>query len=387
MRPLAWTLLAAVLAAGCSNSIDWPDPADPGDAVPLRGDVDLEPAADGFERPLEVLAHPADGRLLVVDQMGVVRATDSELFLDLSDSVGTCHLEQGLLGLAFSPTFDADRRVYAAYTTLPCEKKILGEEKGDLRLSRFAVPGWKADRGSEQKLLQIDEPYRNHNGGHLLFGPDGMLYLGVGDGGDAGDPDRNGQDPTTLLGSILRLDVSGDGAAAPPDNPFAQSDAGAGEVYVYGLRNPWRFDFDAAGGLWIADVGQNRFEEIDHLPAGAIAGANLGWSLYEGHEGYRDGEPDREPVFPVATYGRDAGCSVTGGLAVDQARTPDLPQDLDGAYLYSDFCSGMLWAVHANGTVHKLMQTGLQVTGFGEDADGNVYLTHWGGSVHRLRFG
>ncbi|MBW3582637.1 MAG: PQQ-dependent sugar dehydrogenase [Euryarchaeota archaeon] len=397
MRLLPVLVVLFALLAGCSDkpsTFDWPEPQAPDDPALDRADLDLDPLAGGFDRPVAALPVPdGSGRTLVVQQDGRVIAIEAGApaatpWLDIHDQVGTCHHEQGLLGLAFSPAFATDSRFYVTYTDKPCEKtEEKPERKGDVRLSRFtALPGVETvDPTTEEVLLTIQQPFRNHNGGHLIFGPDGHLYMGVGDGGGHGDPGGNGQDRKTLLGSILRLDVSAPtGYAMPSDNPFIGDDDGRDEIYVYGLRNPWRFSFDTAtGDLWIADVGQNDVEEVDRLRNGEQAGANLGWSLYEGTDRFGTGTAPDDLVFPVAEYRHGGGnCSVTGGPFLRDTPLPGL----EGTYLFSDFCSGHLWAVHPEDDhrVESLGVTGLQVTGFGTDAEGNVLLLHWAGDVHRL---
>lgn len=334
----------------------------------------------GFTLPAGGVAAPGGG-LLILEQGGRVwRVVDGErqVWLDLSDRVGTCHQEQGLLGLALDAG-SRDDRVYVAYTDLPCT----GDRKGDLVLAR--LPASRDPQGLEV-LLRVSQPYRNHNGGQLLFGPDGFLYVGVGDGGDHGDPHRNGQDRRTLLGKVLRLDVSGPHAyAIPDDNPFVGQASSRGEIWLYGLRNPWRFDIDhATGDLWLADVGQNSWEEVNHLPLDAQAGANLGWSLFEGDKRFRSGSRPPDLVFPAAQYRNPTdGCAVIGGPFLRGAHYGDL----DATYLFADFCSGRLWGlreVEGGYDLLSLMDTGLMVTGFAVDGAGAVYLTHWNGSLHRL---
>jgi glucose/arabinose dehydrogenase len=388
VRVVTTAALLVVVLAGCFGSkFQWPSPEPPGQSVSFRDDLNLTLFADGLDRPLLLLPEGDGGPLLVVEQSGRIWGLEggqksATPFLDISDRVGTCHFEQGLLGAAFPPDYATSRRVYVAYTDKPCEKSGGKDWKGDLRLSRFKV-GATADAATEETLLKISEPYRNHNGGNVAFGPDGYLYLGVGDGGDHGDPHGNGQNPKTLLGTILRLDVSGpSGYTIPPDNPFKGSSVGRDEVYIYGVRNPWRFDFNwTTGDLWIADVGQDKYEEVNHLRAGSIAGANLGWSLFEGNHRFRSGPAPPNLVYPVAEYDHDEGrCSITGGPFLESTPIPGL----SGAYLYADFCSGRMWALRAGASTQALMDTGLQVTGFGTDRDGNIFLTHWDGSVHQL---
>ncbi len=390
---LAWALVEGIRAP----VFEWPDVREPGEAVAFVGNLTLTPFAQGMDKPLAGVS-PGDGssRFFVVEQTGRIwefadGVRMGEPYLDLRDRVATCHYEQGLLGIAFSPDFGRDGELYVAYTRLPCDGKNPGPEiKGDVVLSRFttSADATTVDNGTEQELLRIVKPYRNHNGGHIEFGPDGMLYLGIGDGGNYGDPDSNGQDHSTLLGKILRLDVSGTNAAIPDDNPFVGTEGARGEIWLLGVRNPWGFTFDdATGDLWIADVGQDNIEEVNHLPLGTSRGANLGWSLFEGNVPYRPGTQPADLVFPVAQYRHtDGNLAIIGGPVLR-----GVWPDLEGAFLFGDFNSGWLWAVQPDGAggyeMTTLMQTGLQITGFGQDGEGNVYLMHWDGSVHRLEFG
>jgi glucose/arabinose dehydrogenase len=282
--------------------------------------------------------------------------------------------EEGLLGLAFSPDFLSDGSVYLYYTA------------GDPRrgvLSRFQVVGGVIDLDTETVLLEVPEPYSNHNGGQIVFGPDGYLYLGLGDGGSAGDPEGNGQNLSTLLGSILRLDVSGDGYAVPPDNPFVDRPGARPEIYAYGLRNPWRFSFDrATGDLWAGDVGQNRWEEVDRIEAGG----NYGWNVMEGFECYESSDCDTSGLeAPRAAYGHDEGCSVTGGYVY---RGPSMPE-LDGWYVYGDYCSGRIWAVNTADDSEPVLlaDTGQSIASFGELPDGEVLVLTFQKAVYRLARG
>ncbi len=256
---------------------------------------------------------------------------------------------------------------------------------GDTVIARYLASGDRADPASEVILLRIPQPFANHNGGALAFGPDGYLYIGTGDGGSGGDPQGNGQSVNTLLGKILRLDVDGgEPYAVPADNPFAGSGGGAPEIWAYGLRNPWRIAFDGpTGDLYIGDVGQNRWEEIDVVPAGAPGGANFGWNVREGLHAYA-GDSSAGLVDPAAEYSHDLGCSVTGGVVV---RDPALPA-WDGTYLYGDYCSGRVWGLRrsADGAWLNgpLFETGVSISSFGEGSDGRVYLLDYAGTIYRL---
>ena len=388
LRPALVALLLALLLAGCAAlQPDPPRAAPPPADGPL---VRLEPLLAGFDRPVLVLHDPAEPRdAYVVEQGGLVwrvrdGARDADPFLDLTDRTRG-RGEQGLLGLAIErdPRPDGSRAVYASYTDL----------QGDSVLARHRLREGRADPGGEM-LLKVDQPFANHNGGHVVL-HDGHLYLGLGDGGSANDPHGNGQDPHALLGSLLRLDPTPEtGYAIPPDNPYADGEGGAREVYAKGLRNPWRFSFDlVTGDLWLADVGQNALEEVDHVPAGGAKGANFGWNVYEGTRRRAPLSDTFSPhVPPVAEYGRDEGCSVTGGFLYRGAGIPAL----QGAYVFSDYCSGTLWALRrggdagdaggADGTWRRetLLDTDLAVTSFGQDPQGELLVVDHGGTLHRM---
>jgi glucose/arabinose dehydrogenase len=337
------------------------------------------PAVEGLRRPVD-MGHVGDGRLFIVEQAGLIRIFQEgsllqEPFLDIRGRVGDKANEQGLLGLAFHPRFSENGFFYLNYT----------DNRGDTLIARFQVSGDpnRADPDSEKILLHIDQPFPNHNGGGLRFGPEGMLYIGTGDGGSAGDPQGNGQSLDTLLGKILRIDVDGgDPYSIPPDNPFAAG-GGRAEIWAYGLRNPWRFAFDPfSGALFIADVGQNQWEEIDLAPAGA-GGLNFGWNHREGAHPFATARTEGL-IDPIAEYGHSQGCSVTGGLVVN---SPSLPH-WRGVYLYADYCSGRVWGLWrgpggewANA---QLYHTDFSVSSFGVDAAGEVYLIDHQGTLYRL---
>ena len=362
----------------------------PVEALPLAP-VELEPAFPGIELDrMVLLTHASDdtGRLFVVLQPGRIvvfenspAVESAQTFLDIRERVSDAGNEEGLLGLAFDPVYAENGYFYVYYSASRPRRSVI---------SRFSVsPGNpnRADPGSELVFLEVEQPYSNHNGGHLVFGPDGMLYVGLGDGGAAGDPQGNGQDTSTLLGSILRIDVSRlddlGAYAVPEDNPFAGSGGTArGEIWAYGLRNPWRFSFDRETGmLWAADVGQNLYEEIDIIRRGL----NYGWNVMEGSHCFRQTRCDAEGfTMPVAEYGRDGGCSVTGGHVYRERRMPSLY----GAYLYGDYCSGKIWALRHDGaavTEHmEIADTGLSISSFGEDASGEVYVLTFEGVIYRF---
>jgi glucose/arabinose dehydrogenase len=291
--------------------------------------------------------------------------------------------ERGLLGLAIAPD---GGHLYLHYTN----------RSGDTRLVEYPLDGTTVDVAGRRELLALDQPFPNHNGGQLSFGPDGYLYLGLGDGGAAGDPMGAGQDTDNLLGKVLRIDPSaGDPYAIPEGNPFADG-GGAPEAWLYGVRNPWRFSWDReTGDLWIADVGQDEFEEVDHLPAssldgqgvGAGRGANLGWNEMEGFEPYEDGTAPPGHVPPVFAYSHDEGCSITGGYVYRGEQLPFL----DGVYVFGDYCTSDLWGLRldADGVAAERLDLGIdlgqnQLVSFGEDADGELYVLTNSGTLYRL---
>ncbi len=325
---------------------------------------------------------------VVVTQGGVIYRVPlsvdgtATVFGDVSDRVIDYRQENegGLLGLAISPAFETDRRVYLYFTSNDCDR---GADRCDV-LARYTVANDTIDPESEEVLLEVADPYENHNGGQLAFGPDdGYLYLALGDGGAGGDPHGNGQDLSTLLATILRLDVSGSGYDVPPDNPFVSMSGARPEIYAYGLRNAWRFSFDrATGDLWAADVGQDKWEEVDRI----VAGGNYGWNVMEGLECFGSSGCDTNGLrLPRAVYGRDGGCSVTGGYVY---RGPSMPE-LNGWYVYGDFCSGMIWAVNTadDSPPVLLADTGLEISSFGELPDGELLVLTFNNAVYRLQRG
>ena len=336
-----------------------------------------------FDDPV-FITHAGDGsdRLFVVEQRGVIVAVsestpdEAATFLDISDRVNRGGSEEGLLGLAFDPAFAENGRFFVYYSAAGPRRSVL---------SRFERLGDGANPDSELVILEIEQPFRNHNGGMIAFGPDGHLYVALGDGGSADDPQGNGQDPSTLLGSVLRIDVRNASEAqpyvAPPDNPFASDGRGRPEVWAYGMRNPWRFSFDReTGELWAGDVGQGEFEEIDIVRAGA----NYGWNTMEGAHCFERSVCDQSGLtLPVAEYSHGQGCSVTGGYVYRGSAVPSLA----GWYVYGDFCSGRIWAVRADGQQGlegvEIADPGFSVSSFGEDANGELYVIDYGGSVYR----
>ncbi len=338
----------------------------------------LQQIVDGFDRPLHI-THAGDGsdRLFVVEKIGRIKIvrngqTLPEPFLDITDRVGSRANEQGLLSVAFHPRFRENGWLFVNYT----------DNDGNTVISRFSAAGNRADPSSEEVVLTIDQPFANHNGGLIVFGPDSMLYIGMGDGGSAGDPLGAGQDRQTLLGKILRINVETLPYTIPPDNPWADGSSGRQEVWIYGVRNPWRFSFDrATGDLFVADVGQNRLEEVHMLPAGRSAGANLGWNIMEGDECFRRNDCDRSAFdLPIDVYPHSLGCSVTGGHVYRGTAFPDL----QGVYVFGDFCSGRIWGLRSSSggwERAELLQSSLQIATFGEDEAGELYVAGYNNGV------
>ena len=353
-------------------------------APPTTASVALDEVAVGLEgvatldAPVALVQGRGFDELVVAERGGAVRVVDGGRVSAPIVEVGTTtDGERGLLGIAFSPD---GSHLYLSYT----------DERGDSRLDEWATgPGIEdVDPASHRNVLSVDQPFSNHNGGHIVFGPDGLLYYGLGDGGAAGDPEGRAQNPDELLGKVLRIDPrrSGDDPyAVPADNPFAGG-GGRGEVYITGVRNPWRFSFDRQNGdLWIGDVGQGAEEEIDLLPAGRAAGANLGWDRVEGNRPF-EGEAPAGAVPPVFTYGRDEGYSVTGGYVYRGSAIPGL----GGAYVFGDYGAGVVRALGIEGgrvvSERSLgVETGpASLVSFAEDADGELYVLSLEGPIYRL---
>ena len=375
-------LLAAPSCGGNGNAIQPPDNGGPpGDGFGLQTVV------EGLDFPVWLTSPPGDSRLFVVEKGGRVVIVENGAvltapFLDLRGQVSTGS-EQGLFSLAFHPDYFTNGRFFVNFT----------DPAGDTRVVEYRVSEGDPDRaepGTARVVLAIDQPFSNHNGGLVLFGPDGMLYVGMGDGGSGGDPQGNGQNVGALLGKMLRIDV--DGAlpyAVPDDNPFVDTAGARPEVWAYGLRNPWRFSFDRdTGDLYIADVGQNRVEEVNAVE-GAGAGLNYGWNVMEGTDCFepRDGCDRDGLTLPVTEYDHGDGCSVTGGSVYRGDAIPEL----HGTYLYSDYCSGFVRGFRfANGQAtgerrfSELEPADHSVSSFGEDAEGELYILTAGGSVHKI---
>ena len=386
LRGRARRTAAALAALGwaCSPSTG-PNPPPPPPPPPPSFALATEVVADGLQAPVFLTAPPGDGRLFIVEQGGLVRvvsASDQLLsipFLDLRSKITTSCSEQGLLSLAFHPRFASNGFVYVNYT----------RGDGDTVIERYTVGSDpdRADPASAAQILQVPQTACNHNGGLLLFGPDGMLYAFLGDGGGAGDPAGNGQDAGTLLGGVLRLDVDGGAPfAVPPDNPFVGG-PGRDELWAIGLRNPWRASFDPVGGhLYIADVGQNAMEEVNAVPADR-AGVNYGWNLMEGSACFAAGSCDTSGLtLPVEEYPNpQAGCSITGGYVYRGSAIPEI----QGTYFYSDFCSGFLRSFRlVGGQARERLEWNIgnlgQVSSFGVDGAGELYVLDIGGAVRRI---
>ena len=339
----------------------------------------------GFSRPIQI-THAGDGsqRLFVVEQNGRIRIIRNQTlvensFLDISSRVSCCG-ERGLLGLAFPPNYANKGYFYVNYTN----------SGGDTVVARYHVTTDPdvADPNSEEILLTIAQPFANHNGGHLAFGPDGYLYIGTGDGGSGGDPRNNGQSLNTLLGKILRIDVESGTTpyAIPATNPFASSAANRREIWAFGLRNPWKFSFDRqTGNLYIGDVGQNAYEEIDFQPASSPGGENYGWKIMEGTHCYNASSCNQSGLtLPVVEYDHEQGCSVTGGVVYRGQRFPRL----NGTYLYGDYCTGRIWGLTLLPSSQQnvqLFDAPYSISTFGEDEAGEVYLTDYGaGAIYQI---
>jgi glucose/arabinose dehydrogenase len=337
------------------------------------------------------LTHAGDGSgtVFVVLQPGQVMVFSDEqstqsanVFLDIRDRVNDGGNEEGLLGLAFDPEYGVNGHLYVSYTASDPRRSVV---------SRFtaSAAGDVADAGSELVILEVAQPFANHNGGTIAFGADGMLYIGLGDGGSGGDPLGSGQDVSTLLGSMLRIDVSAATLAEPyripVDNPFAASAAGERpEIWAFGLRNPWKFSFDqATGDMWAGDVGQGSYEEVDIIHAGG----NYGWNVMEGLHCYPPPSQGCDTTgleLPITEYDHSQGCSITGGHVYRGERLPGLA----GHYIYGDYCSGRIWAVRYDGdsiTQNGLIvDSALMVTSFGTDESGNLYVLASDGHIYRF---
>lgn len=383
--PVATTTESTPTTGTTPTSLPTPTPSPNPNAVTFAVE-DIFPGLT-FSQPLLVTTSgDMSSDLFVVEQPGRILVIDSDaaepeaqVFLDIRNLITSSGGEQGLLGLAFHPEYAENGLFYVNYT----------DRTGTViaRYRRQTENLRTADPASGQILLQFDQPYGNHNGGHLAFGPDGYLYIASGDGGSSGDPQNYAQTLDNLLGKILRIDIDradqGLEYAIPTDNPFASGDEGMmPEIYAYGLRNPWRFSFDSSGTLWAADVGQNRIEEINHVESGG----NYGWNILEGTLEYRaDSTTDRDSlILPVWEYDHSQGRSVTGGYVYEGQMIPSLR----GAYVYGDFISSRIWAlwIDDNRVVHNvlILETDLRIASFGVDGEGEILIADLRGKIYRL---
>lgn len=377
MRPALFLMLSALaLIPACAGPGD-PEPrAVTGSGATVEtgssptGGIRLVAVARGLDSPVHVAAAPGEpDRLYVVEQAGRIRIVEggrvgTKPFLELTSEVVSGG-EQGLLSVAFHPDYSENGLLYVDYTDLGGDTRVVEYRALD---DRTAV-----DPASRRVLLAIDQPYSNHNGGQLAFGPDGRLWVGMGDGGSAGDPENRAQNLSSPLGKLLTLDVS-ESSPTP-------------EVAAYGLRNPWRFSFDRKNeNLWIGDVGQGEFEEIDRLPRAEVGNlVNFGWDVFEGDAAYEEKEPNPEGrlVGPVAVYDHGEGCSVTGGFVY----RGDEVTALEGRYVYGDYCSGAVWSIAADGARETVRRESIEVDGltsFGEDGRGELYVASSSGTVFRI---
>jgi glucose/arabinose dehydrogenase len=369
----AFGILAAV--TGGASAQQW-------SPNPVR--LDVQEVASGLDNPVYLTAPPGDPRLFIVEQPGRIRVVEdgrlvARPFLDITAKVGYGG-ERGLLSVAFHPQYSSNGFLFVNYT----------DRNGDTRIERYTVSRSDrnaADPSTAKLILAIDQPYANHNGGLNLFGPDGMLYIGMGDGGSQGDPRGNAQNRNVLLGKLLRINVDrGDPYIIPSGNPYARG-GGRGEIWAFGLRNPWRFAFDRFSGLlYIADVGQNKFEEINVVPM-SIANVNYGWNAMEGLSCYRS-PVCRLPGFqrPVVAYSQEgSNCAVIGGLVYHGRKIPEI----QGQYFYSDYCNSWLHSFrYADGQLRDQHDWPVgrlgSVTSFGEDAEGELYICSTSGRVYRI---
>ncbi len=383
MRTTMAAVTISMAAAACADGDDGQQPPPP--PPPAPAGVGLAEVGI-FSFPVVLTSPPADARLFVVEKRGTIRIVKQGTilatpFLDLSAKV-TTGSEQGLLGLAFHPGHATNGLFVVNYTDLA----------GDTRVSLFRVQTANPDRAdpaSEQLILTVAQPFSNHNGGMVAFGPqDGHLYIGMGDGGSGGDPQGNGQKRTTLLGKLVRLAVASNGQVSiPADNPFVGQSATRPEIWSLGLRNPWRFSFDrTTGDLYVGDVGQNQREEINVVTPAAGRGANFGWNIMEGTACFgSSGCSTQGLVLPTVEYLHAEGCSVTGGYVYRGTAIPSLA----GTYFYADYCQGWVRSFRwSNGSATDPREwtalSGGQVSSFGEDAQGELYILSAGGRVAKI---
>lgn len=361
------------------------------DTAPDFSQIQLVQLPTGFDQPVYAFHAPGDTeRLFIAEQAGRIWAVNAtgerapEPFLNIEALVSRTANERGLLGVAFHPDYTENGYLFVHYSART-------PEDGMGVIARYTVSADDPnmiDPDSAQIILTQSQPYENHNGGQIAFGPDGYLYIGFGDGGSQGDPQNLAQSPDSLLGKILRIDVNGPELyGIPKDNPHnALSMEMRPEIWALGLRNPWRFSFDrATGDLYIADVGQNIVEEVNFQPADSPGGENYGWRVYEGTLLYAPNDPNTgDYVAPIAEYQHNRGCSITGGYVY---RGQELPE-LDGVYFFADYCSGIIWASYRDANdawqTQEIMDTEYLINSFGEDANGELYIVSHSGAVFRM---
>ncbi|MEM7033494.1 MAG: PQQ-dependent sugar dehydrogenase, partial [Chloroflexota bacterium] len=389
-------LLISIFAMSCQSSQELPssDTA-PQPAIDVNAEVSTESgtisavgepqpinlvsafSGTEFERPIEIGGYPGN-RVFVAEQDGRIyllspNNSEKQVLADLRSQVSRTGNEEGLLSVALDPNFDQNQHIWLYYSVNDGPRRT--------RLARFTVQADQIDLNSELVILEQGQPYSNHNGGAVRFGPDQMLYLGLGDGGSGGDPQGHGQQRDTLLGSIIRIDVRDATRESPykipNDNPFIGAD-GRPEIWAYGIRNPWRMAFDSTNGnLWLGDVGQNAFEEIDIIQRGG----NYGWKILEGDRCYEPAQncDGSSTIAPVVVYGRSDGCSVTGGLVYRDNVLPEIAN----TYLYGDFCSGTIWGINADTPTNAttIASNVGSVSSFGQDSNNNVYVLQFNGPI------
>ena len=372
----------------------------------LLADLYVEPVASDFDKPVYVLSMPDNNNnLLVVEQKGVILFIENGIkttYLDISDRVHRPLFpgdERGLLGFVFDPKYLSNSYFYVNYIN----------KDGNTVISRFKANGEVADSLSENIILELEQPYSNHNGGMMAFGPDNYLYIAVGDGGSGGDPLNNAQNLNNFFGSILRLDVDvKNGYQIPDTNPFIDNVDALSEIWAYGLRNPWRFSFDKkTGDLYIGDVGQNSWEEINFQSANSSGGENYGWNQFEGFDDFIENPDINNAIAPIHVYPNNAniykvilgwdeddvyGCSITGGYVYNGKKI----ESLKGYYLFADYCTGRIWAFQfVNSQIQNLKELTedinlgngkgtISISSFGEDADGELYIIDYSGDIYRL---
>lgn len=371
---LFWGSVSFSQRVDARATVDWPQ-------------LDLVVRSGGLDQPIYV-THAGDGsgRLFVVERAGRIQVVEDNTvhtspFLDITDRVGCCQGEQGLFSVAFPPDYADTGYFYVDYT----------DTSGDTVVARYAVSADPnvADPASEEVVLSINQPHAYHNDGQLAFGPqDGYLYIATGDGGGSGDPWNNAQDPHSLLGKLLRIDV-GAGTISytiPASNPYTQTTGYRDEIWALGLRNPWHFSFDRnTGDLYIGDVGGSAYEEVNFQPASSAGGENYGWPIMEGMDCYPNTTCDRTGLaLPVTQYDHSMGCAITGGFVYRGERYPRM----DGIYFYGDWCSGRIWGLQRDGDdwrTELLYDTSLGITSFGEDEAGNLYVAdYYGGTIYEI---